>query len=1359
MQREKGFASSGRSVAVVLAAVVCSLLLVSGAYAASTIRGTVTDASTGIPLSGASVTLSTGQAASTAGDGAYAIAGLPAGTYTITIRLLNYYIKSKTITVGADSTVTVDFPLVPVPAGTPAVSDTFSRPDGSDLGVTEDANAYPWVRANYEPSAELLDGKLVLNGPSHAIGGVSVGGGFQPADFDMTVDITIENAVWGGVAYRQQDPGTFDIFHGQDGAFAGYLVYCPAAGNVVNLHRNGALASAAISPAIDWSTPHTVRIRAVGAHHQVWIDGQILIDVMEGNKLSGGYIGCLRHTEPGTVRFDNFTVGTIEAPTGIISGRVYDADNPGIGLANVTVSTSTGLSATTDSTGNYSITVGATSLTRINVAHDDYYPQTVQNIEPLPNQTVTVDVALTHLPVPGTTDIVTDTFSRADDTNLGTTEDVNHYPWMLGAGETEAYIAGEQLYLGYGPLASGASVDGEFLPADFDMTVDIAIQYADAVSWAGVAYRQDSPGTFDNFHGADISRAGYLVYFLGDGTQAALLRAGGTIATADLSESMVLWFMPHTVRVRAVGAHHQVWLDGEKIIDVFHSGKLTGGYVGCLRWGAEVTVDNLNITRYGAEPGQISGSVFDAANPGTKIAGARVMLGGGRFAYTDANGQYSFAGLPLQTYAVSATSDSYYARVTNVTLSQAQPTRTVDFGLVALPEAGPTVTDTFTRADSADLGTTEDPLALPWVKSNGDESPRISSNTLRMDPFGVNGVSLGGGFMPADVDISVDLSMMGVWCGIAYRQPQPGTFDNHHGADITRTGYLVWCPENGAAIHFFRAGAFLRTAHFANPIDWSVPHTLRVRATGIHHEVWLDGEKVIDALDAGKLGGGYVTILRDNAYLTADNLSVATLAALPDVTITGTVHDADNPALKIAGATVFCADGGSMVTDSQGVYTFTIAGSALTSGSPAISVSAPGYLTTTSLVVNATPGAAITQNIALPKLPADNLVFDTFSRPDSTSLGATEDDLHRPWMLCVAETAASISGGQLRLSAGPYASGASVGGGFMPADFEMTVDMSIHSGDWGGVAYRQATVGTFDNFYGGSLDTAGYLVWSPLDGSVVYLWRIGRAVAVAAMSPAIDWSVPHTLKIRAIGDHHQIYLDGHRIIDVHNNEKLAGGYLTLIRWVAQVRYDNFAAATGGLLPDSVEPVTPVANVVEAKTLADGTLIELSGAIVTGAFSGFFYVEDADRVAGIKVIGGQSVQVGDAVTVQGKLGTANGERNITATSVQTISSGNTVKPLAMTGKAFAGPVGLSNIGLLTTICGNVTAVSPDQTYCYVDDGSGVSYEPGTLGIKVLVPGPTKPTAGETVTCSGVAGMLTGSVPALIMRTDTDLVILP
>lgn len=98
--------------------------------------------------------------------------------------------------------------------------------------------------------------------------------------------------------------------------------------------------------------------------------------------------------------------------------------------------------------------------------------------------------------------------------------------------------------------------------------------------------------------------------------------------------------------------------------------------------------------------------------------------------------------------------------------------------------------------------------------------------------------------------------------------------------------------------------------------------------------------------------------------------------------------------------------------------------------------------------------------------------------------------------------------------------------------------------------------------------------------------------------------------------------------------------------------DNRNAGDWDIYAQRMTPPTsavPVNSITDAKSRADGTVVSLPARQVTAAFSGFLYIEEADRSSGIRVESTQTVSPGDMVVVIGALQTS-AERSIAATSV-------------------------------------------------------------------------------------------------------------
>lgn len=88
------------------------------AVATGSIAGTVTNASDGNAIDGATVSVVTGQSATTAPDGTYTIADVPTGERSVTASADGFESQTKTATVIENQTTIVDFALNPVTAGT-----------------------------------------------------------------------------------------------------------------------------------------------------------------------------------------------------------------------------------------------------------------------------------------------------------------------------------------------------------------------------------------------------------------------------------------------------------------------------------------------------------------------------------------------------------------------------------------------------------------------------------------------------------------------------------------------------------------------------------------------------------------------------------------------------------------------------------------------------------------------------------------------------------------------------------------------------------------------------------------------------------------------------------------------------------------------------------------------------------------------------------------------------------------------------------------------------------------------------------------------------------------------------------------
>lgn len=206
----------------------------------------------------------------------------------------------------------------------------------------------------------------------------------------------------------------------------------------------------------------------------------------------------------------------------------------------------------------------------------------------------------------------------------------------------------------------------------------------------------------------------------------------------------------------------------------------------------------------------------------------------------------------------------------------------------------------------------------------------------------------------------------------------------------------------------------------------------------------------------------------------------------------------------------------------------------------------------------------------------------------------------------------------------------------------------------------------------------------------------------------------------------------------------------LSQFTTRTEASTFTLQDVGLPPmpdtDDPEPSPPAPGSRDSlKWLPDGAQVSMNGAIVTAAFSGFFYAERQDRSFGTRVDSMEYVWPGELVDISGQLETVGGERRLIADSVVCADETNTYTlplPVGLPNRALGGGAvgpftpavadssGLNNTGLLVRTWGTVTHTI---AYCtsgfhavYLDDGSGVQadIDPYTteqcVGVKVYIP---------------------------------------
>ncbi len=181
------------------------------------------------------------------------------------------------------------------------------------------------------------------------------------------------------------------------------------------------------------------------------------------------------------------------------------------------------------------------------------------------------------------------------------------------------------------------------------------------------------------------------------------------------------------------------------------------------------------------------------------------------------------------------------------------------------------------------------------------------------------------------------------------------------------------------------------------------------------------------------------------------------------------------------------------------------------------------------------------------------------------------------------------------------------------------------------------------------------------------------------------------------------------------------------------------------------------TIPDARQLADDQPVTLYGKVVTYTGTGFFYIEEDSRCAGIRVEAASfGLAVGKRADVAGDMKTdvATGERYIqadTADQSGPLDPDDAIKPLGMNNKALSG--GLASAGLLVRIWGQFDQI--DATTFTLDDGSGLS-------IRCTVPsGTVLSDEWQVVAVTGISSLYYdgGSYLPLVLVRDIDVITPP
>lgn len=184
---------------------------------------------------------------------------------------------------------------------------------------------------------------------------------------------------------------------------------------------------------------------------------------------------------------------------------------------------------------------------------------------------------------------------------------------------------------------------------------------------------------------------------------------------------------------------------------------------------------------------------------------------------------------------------------------------------------------------------------------------------------------------------------------------------------------------------------------------------------------------------------------------------------------------------------------------------------------------------------------------------------------------------------------------------------------------------------------------------------------------------------------------------------------------------------------------------------------PLSSIPAVKTASEGADVSITGARVSAAFDGFFYVETDNRTIGIRVNkAGHTLAEGMRADVSGSVHVLpSGEKCINAVSAHETTPAAPIvhiMPFAMANKSM----NKVNLGLLVKVWGTVTQVIDDYHWT-ISDGSGVTVTvvaPNAGGPPVIPP----PSFGNIMAVTGVCATEQSGTLArqIFARTSEDVI---
>jgi hypothetical protein len=879
------------------------------------ITGTVTDAHTGLTLTGVTVSFS-GGSTSTNAAGQYTFTGVTEGTYTVSATFGGYAGQTASVAVGPGAAMTQNVALPPNPgtlSGTVTDAQTGNAVSGATAGdgsgsATTDAAGHYSIAGVMEGTYTLTISATGYVGQSQS---VTVGPGAtvttnavlapNPGSISGTV---VDSSTSQGISGATLSTGSLSVTSGAGGQYAfpnlaegtyTLTVTAPAyATQVVSvlvgpgatvtqtvaLQPNPATISGLISDAVTGQPVSGATVSAAGAPGTATSDATGAYTL--SSLASGTYLVSVTATNyasqsssvtasSGVTSTQNFS---LQPNAGSLGGTITDASTK-LPIGGAAVSYAGG-SVTTGANGIYSFGNVTEGSYTVSATAAGYASQSL-TVSVGPGAAVTQNLALQPNPgvISGTvTDAVTNQIIFGAQVSSGssatTTNSAGQYT-LTGIPEGSAVVQASAA--GYATLSQTVSVG-----PGASVTLNLAVQ--------------PNPGSItgtvtDGATGQPVSGAG-----VSDGGASTSTAASGLYTLAGVTEGS------YTLTVTAAGYAAQTATVS-------------------VNPGA-ATTQNISLS---PNPGSITGTISDArtAQP---ILGASVS-DGATMTSTNAAGQYSFTGLAEGSYTISASAPNYAGQSQAAAVGAGAA---VTQNIALQPNPGSitgNISDAVTNQAIANAAVTD---------GSASTSTDLSGQyTLSGIPEGSSTLSVAvANYATATVPVSVGAGAS-VTQNVAL-QPNPATISG------TVLDASTNQPAPGATVTY--SGGSANT-------DGSGLYTLRVT----------EGSYTLTASAPGYASQSASVTVGPAATLSQN----FTLVPQPG-SITGTVTDAVT-GTPLSGATVTYS-GGSATTSSAGQYAF----SSVPEGSYTVSASAVNYAGQ-SQSASVKPGAAANANLALQPNP------------------------------------------------------------------------------------------------------------------------------------------------------------------------------------------------------------------------------------------------------------------------------------------------------------------------------------------------------------------------------------------------------